>query len=309
MVNKLEEVVIEGINQSILVRGENIENPLILMLHGGPGAPLMPFSHTLKRLEDEFIVAYWDQRGAGKSYSDGIPSNTMTLEIFLKDAIEVIQFLKSEYDKNRIFLAGHSWGSLLGINIAYQYPSNIYAYVGISQVTNYIKGLKVSYDFALKEAEEKNMIDKIEKLKEIGQPPYENMSDLFLLSSYISEFGGAYHLPVDADSIIRSSEVYSPSDIECINKGMQFSAINLIEEILRTDLIQEEKTEFEIPIVFLCGKYDYFVPLEVTTEYYETIKSPNKEIMFFSKSAHFCYLEETENFIDTLIQVKQKYYT
>lgn len=229
MINKLKEVVIGGIKQSILVKGESIENPLILMLHGGPGYPLMPFSHTLNRLEEEFIVAYWDQRGAGKSYSDEIPSNTMTLQRFLKDTLEVIQFLKCEYDKERIFLAGHSWGSLLGINIAYQHPSDVYAYIGISQVVNYVEGNKISYQFALKTAEEKNMTEKIEKLKEIGEPPYKKgVSEVFLLSSYVFEFGGAFNIPVDIDSIIGNSEVYSASDIDHINKGMEFSAINLM---------------------------------------------------------------------------------
>lgn len=75
-----------------------------------------------------------------------------------------------------------------------------------------------------------------------------------------------------------------------------------------TNLIEEEKIKFDIPIVFLCGKYDYLVPPEVTFGYYEILKAPSKEMIWMNDSAHFCYLEETENFIDTLIQVKKKYY-
>lgn len=308
MINKLKEVMIGGIKQSILVKGKSIKNPLILILHGGPGYPIMPFSHTLNRLEEEFIVAYWDQRGAGKSYSDEIPSNTMTLQRFLKDTVEVIQFLKCEYDKERIFLAGHSWGSILGINIAFQNPSDIYAYIGISQVVNYVEGNKISYQFALKTAEDKNMTEKIEKLKEIGEPPYEGISEISLVSSYVSEFGGAFHIPVDIGSILENNEVYSASDIENINKGMEFSAINLIEEFVATDLIDEGKIKFDIPIVFLCGKYDYLVPPEVNLEYYEILKAPRKEMIWMNESAHFCYLEEADNFIDALIQVKKNYF-
>ncbi|MFO7969555.1 MAG: hypothetical protein R6U15_05580 [Candidatus Izemoplasmatales bacterium] len=104
MINELKKVDIGGIKQSILVKGKNKQNPILLMLHGGPGFPLMPFSHKLKKLEEEFIVVYWDERGAGKSYSEEIPSNTMTKERFLKDAYEVIQLIKYEYGKERTFL-------------------------------------------------------------------------------------------------------------------------------------------------------------------------------------------------------------
>ncbi len=253
------------------------------MLHGGPGCPLIPYSHIFRKLEREFIVAYWDQRGAGKTYSKETPSNTMTLETFMKDTYEVIQFLKGEYNKERIFLAGHSWGSLLGINIAYQ--------------------------FALKTSKEKNMADKVKKLTELGEPPYKGLMDISLLSSCIFEFGGVYHVPVDDDSIIRNSEIYNESDIECINRGAEFSAKHLLKEIIKVNLVEEEKLKFNIPIIFLCGKHDYLCPAEVTLEYYEILNAPVKEFILLNDSAHFCYLEETETFIDNIIQIKKKYYS
>jgi len=310
MINELKRVEIGGIKQSILVKGHNKENPILLMLHGGPGFPLMPFSNKLKRLEEEFIVVYWDQRGAGKSYSEEILTNTMTLERFLKDAYEVIQLVKCEYSKERIFLAGHSWGSILGINLAYEYPSEIYAYIGISQVVDYAKGSKVSYQFALKNAKEKNMNDKVEKLIEIGEPPFkEGVTEISLVSSYVFEFGGAYHTPVDIGGIIGSSEVYSTIDMDNTNKGMEFSAINLIETIGETNLVKDKKLAFETPIIFLCGKYDYIVPSEVVLDYYEIVKAPVKEVIWMNESAHFCYLEETENFIDILFKIKRDNYS
>lgn len=309
MINELKNLEIGGVKQSILVKGQSKENPILLMLHGGPGFPLMPFSNRLKRLEEEFIVVYWDQRGAGKSYNDEIPTNTMTIERFLKDAYEVIQLVKCEYGKERIFLAGHSWGSILGINLAYEYPSEIYAYIGISQVVDYDKGSEISYEFALKTAKERNMTDKIEKLTEIGEPPFKDgINEVSLISMYVSEFGGAYHIDVDIDEIIGNSEVYSTTDIDNINKGMQFSAINLIETLVETNLVKDNKLAFETPIIFLCGKYDYLVPSEIVLEYYETLKAPSKDVIWMNESAHFCYLEETENFIDILFRIKKTNY-
>lgn len=309
MIKRLKEVDIGGIKQSILAKGASIDNPILLLLHGGPGFPLMPFSKHLKRLEEEFIVVYWDQRGAGKSYSEEIQENTMTIERFLKDAYEVIQLVKHDYDKHRIFLAGHSWGSILGVNLAHKHPSEIYAYIGISQVVDFVKGYKISYQFALRMAKERNMDDKVQNLIKIGEPNLkEGISEVALISSYVSQFGGAFHMPVDVTAIIEDSEIYSTFDIENIDKGLQFSAMHLMETMVETNLIKTNKLTFEIPIIFLCGKYDYTVPSEVVTEYYEMLEAPKKEFLWLNESAHFCYLEETENFINILFEIKKSYY-
>ena len=63
-----------GLGQEVVVRGRDDRNPLLLVLHGGPGFAEMPLFTTYNAgLEDDFLVAYWDQRGAGRSFGPGIP--------------------------------------------------------------------------------------------------------------------------------------------------------------------------------------------------------------------------------------------
>ncbi|MDD4778767.1 MAG: hypothetical protein PHV53_10835 [Fermentimonas sp.] len=79
---------IGGIKQGFFIRSENPENPVILFLHGGPGSPefamFSPFE-TSERLEKYFTVCYWDQRGAGMSFSKSIDPATMTVEQMVED--------------------------------------------------------------------------------------------------------------------------------------------------------------------------------------------------------------------------------
>ncbi len=79
----IEKVEIGGIDQYIMIRGRNINNPILLFLHGGPGYSQISYARKYQEeLEDGFIVVNWDQRGSGKSFSLNIPKETMNRERF-----------------------------------------------------------------------------------------------------------------------------------------------------------------------------------------------------------------------------------
>jgi pimeloyl-ACP methyl ester carboxylesterase len=76
-------IEIGGIRQGFFLRSENPGNPVILFLHGGPGSPELAMLYRYEineRLEKYFTVCYWDQRGAGMSFSNSIDPDTMILE-------------------------------------------------------------------------------------------------------------------------------------------------------------------------------------------------------------------------------------
>jgi len=103
-VSELSFVTIGGMEQAILVRGENRSNPVLLWLHGGPGAAQMPLAHHLDReLEKEFVVVHWDQRGAGKSNHRGFDEQSMKFDRYVTDAHELIGYLKERFEQEKIF--------------------------------------------------------------------------------------------------------------------------------------------------------------------------------------------------------------
>ena len=79
-IESLEPVEINGVEQWILIRGNDLSKPVLLYLHGGPGHSLIPFAHVAtSKLVDKFKVVYWDQRGTGLSYNEKIPIKTMNI--------------------------------------------------------------------------------------------------------------------------------------------------------------------------------------------------------------------------------------
>ncbi|MDJ0592326.1 MAG: alpha/beta fold hydrolase [Pleurocapsa sp. MO_226.B13] len=180
------------------MRGEDRNNPVLLVLHGGPGATagFMPSSRNLDaELIKHFTVVHWDRRGAGKSYSRDIPISSMTFDRMVADCNELIDRLRNKFNVQKVFLVGYSAGSITGINVAHRYPEKIQAYVGISQYINDYEREKIWNDFIAKEAEKSGDV-KIQRAMKAMKPlshdadPLEKHSEK---SGYLFRYGGVIH--------------------------------------------------------------------------------------------------------------------
>jgi len=302
-IDSLEEVKIGGVNQSVLFRGENVKNPVLLFLHGGPGMPLMPFCHAIPSLEKRFTVVYWDQRGAGKSYSPDAPADSMTVTQLVEDTHELAWFLRNRFNVPKIFLAGHSWGSLVGLLAAARYPEMFYAFAGIGQITDMAQSEALSYQFALKEAAARSNAAAAAELAKIGPPPYDSFIAFLTQRKWIEVFGGDFH---NRPGILRlvelafSSPYYSVTDFWRFFAGYYFSFKTLGKEMFAADLFKTVP-RLEIPVYFLEGAHDRAVPAELVERYAEALGARHKEILWFEDSGHWPHLEEPEKFVTVMI--------
>ena len=300
----LEMVKIGGIDQCVLIRGHDINNPLLLFLHGGPGSPEMPFAcSTQKKLEQYFTVVHWDQRKAGKSYSKKIPNEALNIEQYISDAHELIQILKERFKKEKIYLIGHSWGSILGTLVVQRYPELFHAYVGMGQVVNMKEGEKITYQYTLdaaKKAGNKKVISKLEKIK----PPYgSNIKDLRFQRKWLTRYGGAIYGKKNQWSVLKlyfTSPEYSLRDIIKTIKGILNTLNYMWEQILDIDFFVQVP-ELKMPVYFFEGRHDYQVPFELVEKFIENLKAPKKKIIWFEKSGHLPNVQETEKFEQALI--------
>src|SRR5215469_17036749 len=133
-INSLEAVRIGGIDQWIEVRGQDVNNPILLWIHGGPGISFIPIARDFQGpWEKYFTVVQWDQRGAGTTYTSNdkyLQRRTMNIAQMEQDTLDVVNYLRNRFKREKIFVLGHSWGSVLGLWLAHEHPDLIYAYVG-----------------------------------------------------------------------------------------------------------------------------------------------------------------------------------
>lgn len=309
-VAKLEMVEIGGTKQSLLVRGTDIENPIILNLHGGPSYAQIGFARKYqKKLEKEFIVVNWDQRGSGKSYSFGTEKTTMTREQFIADTVEIIDYLCQEYSKEKVYLVGHSWGSDLGLHVVSQYPERILAYIGVGQVIDWKRGEEISYHYAYGVAKENEDHKALKVLDEIGPPPYGNMvKDISKQRKILNRYNGT-ELQVNTLKDTIYGCLFSPeyTGIDGIRYviGSLFTANLMFEDVMDINLM-DAIPSVEVPVYFAVGRQDHLTTPQLVEEYVAVLQAPYKEVIWFENSAHFPHFEEVEKFYDLMLSIKEK---
>ena len=177
-IDEAKAVDIGGIRQWITVRGRDRHNPILLVLHGGPAAPDLPNRYLFEGPStDYFTVVEWDQRGCGKTYELNDPAKvapTMDAERMLQDAEELVAYLHATCGKKKIFALGHSWGTILGLNLAVRRPDWLYAYIGVGQIINMREAERICYDWVLNTARKAGDTQAVKELEAIAPYPEPN---------------------------------------------------------------------------------------------------------------------------------------
>jgi pimeloyl-ACP methyl ester carboxylesterase len=299
-ISELFPVELGSYKQWVMIRGENKNNPILLFLHGGPGtANIGVAADTQKLLEKSFVVVNWDQLGGGLSYNKTIPKEALTVSKMVEYTNELIQYLLQRFQKRKLYLVGHSWGSLIGILVAQKYPEIIEKYIGVSQVVDGKLNEKYAYEYCLKCAARENDKKAIEQLKSIGEPPYSDwMKGLQIRSNWSNKFGAAIKngslAQVYMGKMLKGTE-YKLIDIFKFMSGFTLSLKYLWPEVMEINLF-ERVEGLKVPAYFFLGRNDYQAPSCIAEMYVKALKAETKEIVWFEESAHMCNIEEEEKF-------------
>lgn len=307
-ISEVIKLQIGGIEQGMILRGKNIENPVVLFLHGGPGSPeyMMTQRHPLP-LDEFATICWWEQRGAGMSYHSDIPEESMTLQQMVEDTAEVARYLCNRFGKTKVFLMGHSWGTFLGMHTARQYPELFHAYIGIGQIKEQFTSERLAYDYMLEQLH-KTGDHRLEK--KLREHKLETIADLD--SRYIggvrtqgmNKLGiGMVHqkcsLLKEALFPLFLCPAYTLKQKLTYPMGLAFSQKHLWNSVICADL-GREVPKLDLPVHILHGRHDYQVSYQLSLAYFDLLQAPQKTFYTFEQSAHSPLFEEPERFIQIM---------
>ena len=298
-----EIVTLGGAPQHIRIRGTDEHNPLLLFLHGGPGVSdrhwVLKYQSSLA---DVCTMVCWDQRGSGKSYSKKQAQEKMSIDLVVEDAKELIDHLCERFNQDRLFIVGHSWGSVLGVLLSQRYPERIAAYVGMGQLVDLEENEDLAYKFVWDEANRLGDKKALKDLTRIGKPvngSYGSLDNLITQRNYMTKYGGgAYN---QKENIWKSviipvlvSPEYTLFDLLRYARGSFYCLEQLWDEIIEKVRFKETVRELAVPVYITQGIHDQNTPSSIAQKWFDELKAPSKEWISFEESAHSPIKEEPE---------------
>jgi pimeloyl-ACP methyl ester carboxylesterase len=286
-VDTTEIVSINRIQQFISIKGSNDEAPLILFLHGGPGRSLIPFAGVFtKQLTEKFVVVQWDQRETGETLKLNASKETLTVDLLKSDALELVKHLLKKYHRKKLYLVSHSWGSVMGFDIAQKHPELLYAYIPISPMIDAEKSTKETVDLLREWAKETKNDTAMTELATIHLP-FTTKEDLYYSQKWLfahNEVEGAKS-PEFKAIFYTWMETWFPVWIAQSKTSLYTST-----------------TEIKCPIYFFGGRGDNQTSSKVAFDYYQFLKAKQKQFIWFEHSGHTMFNSEPEKIERVLIE-------
>jgi len=256
-------------------------------------------------LEADFVVIEWDQRGSGKSAASIQTAAAMNLGQLVADTIELTENLTQRFGKRPLIIAGHSWGSVLGLMAVQRRPDLYSAFISTGLIANFAEGQRVAYRFLLAESERRGARKALADLTGLGAPPYagtDGSSKWKRCARWLGEFGAVWHSSEKFDRVgwMLSSIEYSWPEKLRFSRAAARCFDLLYADLLSVNLIESVR-QVEVPVFFAEGRYDQMAPVEVAERYFSGLIAPAKEWVLFENSAHFPHWEERERFHKLLV--------
>lgn len=300
-VNEKGLIELGGEKQYVEISAASDKKPVLLFLHGGPGWPQTPFLRYFNAdIAKNFILVSWDQRGSGLSYVNNPNPANMTLQQIVSDAHELTSYLKTKFNQRKIYIAGYSWGSIVGMQLALQFPEDYEAYISISQVVNMKKGMELTQLWLKDQATKAHDTATLNILLQLKDTAFcKSELDCFMQQyKLLNKYKAAVYndsLAANEEKIMKLYDDYRDYDW---NKAFEFSASRLAKDMFATDFTKVER--LKIPAYFLVGQHDWNVPSVITAMFEENLIAPDKKLFWFKESAHSLLEEEAAEFNETI---------
>lgn len=286
-INESMYVEINGTKQWINIYGENINNPVLLYLHGGPGSSTSTVDYAFTRQwADVYTVVTWDQRNCGKSYNKDYNDTELTYELFMEDGKEMTEYILDYMGKDKLTILGHSWGSIYGANLVQVYPEYYDCFIGTGQLVDNVENEAAFKDVAAEWATgDEEAMAWVEQLT----PEEMTMTHITARNWLMEKYG--YDMMRDGSdynfyTTILFNPYYSVFDwIGYFQTDMSVYLDFFTSDEFKKFSIQG-KYNYEVPYININGSDDYQTNYMLAEEYYNNVVAPSKQLYIMEDTTH-----------------------
>ncbi|OFX61039.1 MAG: hypothetical protein A2046_15840 [Bacteroidetes bacterium GWA2_30_7] len=310
----------DGADLPVYVEGNALSNKFVIVLHGGPGGDAQIYNNFSKafsdKLESNFAMVYYDQRGSGTSIGK-FNGKLLSVEQHVEDLEKLIILLKSKYGQSiKLFLMGHSWGGTLGTAylIKGNNQNNISGWIEVDGAHNFACNKEVYYalkDISLQQLKSSNYSNEWKEIynycKNIDTTITFADTTIARLNKYgfeVEKYLNAdgliiFDTPLEISSVLNHlyTSGYSPITAKI---NLRITSIKMFDEVKNLNL-SDQLYKIKIPTIFLWGKYDFVIPVAVGYDGFNKIGATDKQFVLLEKSGHSSMFNEMKPFLSNVI--------
>jgi pimeloyl-ACP methyl ester carboxylesterase len=305
----LEKLRLGDIEQWVLIRGKNRNNPILLFLSGGiHGSELGRIRQFQEPLEQYFTVVTWELRDYAQPNPIG-SVQPLSLETLTQNLQALTNYLKQRFGQEKIYLWGHDWGTILGLLAVQRYPDLFYAYIGTGQIIDPIRADRCLYNALISEAEFLDYGLLARRLRTQGEPPYfgkeafwhyrrlyETQYELWekdhLTNPKYRQRRGYFHQ--------LNQPEYSLKDRLSFFENLVYTFAILYPQLQHIDFLQTA-LEFQVPIYLCAGRHEFHPTTWLTETFFKRLKAPKKHWWWFATSGHDLVWAEADQFQNLMV--------
>lgn len=298
-------VRIGGVDQWIQIRGEDRDNPVLFVVHGGPGSPYAVFTPLIRSWEKHFTVVHWDRRGVGRTRarSGAAAAADNTFGRLVDDAVEVVEFLRGHLHQDTVVLLAGSMGTMVGLPLAQRRPDLFSAVVCTDMYANMTRNETVSYELALQRVRAAGNTKAVAALERIGADPTR-----WDLRAWQVKMDATMKTdPVTPNAVAKllfplalAAPMYTLRDVWHLLAGFMTTQKQMFDQYLSYDAYAVG-TRFEVPFYIFQGGSDVLTITELAEEYFAAVDAPRKEFAHIEGASHFAAFTQPERFLAELV--------
>jgi proline iminopeptidase len=304
---ELTTVRLGGVDQTVMIRAADPDKPVLLYLSGGPGQSDLAYARVLlEPLTEEFVVAVWDQRGSGTSYSALDPTSSLTLDQAVADTIELSEYLGSRFAEEKIYLLGESWGTTLGVLAVQERPDLFRAYVGSGQMVSQRQTDRIIWRDLLAYADRTGNGALYDQVLTLGEPPYRDTPWAnSIVMGYYPLLETPYTPPAaymergNASGVgpygVLASE-YGFVDKLNVIRGL-VDMFSLMYPQLQGIDFRADVTALDVPVYVLDGAHELRARRDLAHEWFAGLTAPHKELITYEDAGHSVVFEQADAFL------------
>ncbi len=286
-------VEIGGIPQWVTINGAKCSNPVVLMVHGGPGNPMSLFADRMYGAwEKDYTMVQWDQRGAGMTYGKNRPSEDtpLTFEQITDDGVELSGYLTRRLGKRKVIVLGGSWSSIIAIRMIRARPDLFTAYLGWSQIVNYRDNSTGTYEVLLDKARKAGDGDSVARLETLGPPPWSDPRNFGIMRRIDRKYENLATDPAPKDWWQPAPDYATPQAEADYTAGEDYSYLQFVglkgDGMYSAVDLPALGTHFDVPIFLLQGEADYLTLPRISRRYFDSLVAPRKAFILLPRTGH-----------------------